>query len=248
MRTLNKTILTGAISLATLGLFGNLEKSYGQATKQDSLNNEIDSLKALMSEISANCVYLENPAKKFLPVYYPERINSENLCINTNEKKYYVAKKNEEEGIKDIHKINNEINNEIYEEAWLYLPEKQEWYEIGINSDRISVQPSDIRIRRILEENKDISKIIFYHNHPSKEDIDFPSIQDLFKSVYYDRILPDYKITNKIIAQQDVIEYSLNSRGKEKLLEKHIWWWACASQKELDGLYKHLKIKCTKIE
>ena len=42
MKTLNKTILTSVISLASLGFFGNLEKSYGQDT--DSLKIKIDTL------------------------------------------------------------------------------------------------------------------------------------------------------------------------------------------------------------
>ena len=237
----NKTKLALALGLAGI-LYGNLN---AQNTKQDSCNNKIDSLKTLMSAMNSNCVYLENPAEKFLPEYYSEKVYSENLCINTNEKKYYAAKKNEEEGIKDIHKINNEKN--AYEEAWIYLPEKEEWYEIGINSDAISVQPFYFRIKNILEENKDISKIVFYHNHPGNEDIDFPSISDIHQSMKYNKILPDYKITNKIIAKQDVIEYSLNSAGKEKFAEKNILTWMYTSSEEREKLYEDLTIKCAKI-
>ena len=242
----NKTKLALALGLAGI-LCGNLN---AQNTKQDSLNNKIDSLKTLMSAINTNGVYLENPARKFFPEDYSEKVYSENLCINTNEKKYYVVKKNEEEGIKDIYKINKKG---VYEEAWLYLPEKQEWHEIGINSDESSVEILDIRIENILKENKDIKEIIFYHNHPGNSypglpsKIDFPSITDLFKSVYYNKILPDYKITNKIIAKENVIEFSLNPKGEEKLLEKDILWWKCLSS-EREKLYKDLEIKCIKIE
>ena len=91
MKIKNKTKLAFALGLVGI-LHGNLN---AQNTKQDSLNNKIDSLKTLMSAINSNCVYLENPAKKFLPAYHSEKVYSENLCINTDEKKYYVTKKNE---------------------------------------------------------------------------------------------------------------------------------------------------------
>ena len=52
-----------ALTLGLAGiLYGNLN---AQNSRQDSLNNKIDSLKALMSAINSNCVYLENPAEKF---------------------------------------------------------------------------------------------------------------------------------------------------------------------------------------
>jgi len=49
---------------------------------------------------------------------------------------------------------------------------------------------------------------------------------------------------NKIIAKNDVIEYSLNSKGKEKLSEKDSLGWWNSTLEELNEIHNNLEIKC----
>ena len=226
MKTLNKIILT---SLIGLGSFGKVD---GQDTNLDSLFDEN------IEEMNN----LENSFDKYEeiipPKYFSERVYSENLCINLNEKICYVTKKNEKEGIKDLIKI----CNGDYEESWLYLPEKQIWYEIGINSDSNSVKPFLPRIEKALEENKDVKELIFYHNHPS-EGFDQPSINDILMLMHHNCIFQNYKIAGKIITKDEITEYSLNSKGKEK--SSGGWWEYSYFSGRYDDLSEYLNIKCT---
>ena len=200
MKTLNKIILTSLIGAGSLGIFG---KGYGQNKSLDSLLKQIDfCLKVQDSdELERSAKDISNRMKAIFPEYSSEKIYSENLCINLNDAIFQVTKKNEEQGIKDLMKI----CNEGYEEAWLYLPEKQIWYETGIYSDSNSVKPCELRTKKALEENKDASELIFYHNHPG-EGFDRPSIRDMLLSIYHYRIFPEHTLTNKVITKDNIIE------------------------------------------
>ena len=244
MKTLNKILLTGLIGA---GSFRLVEKGYGQDKHLDSVINECnvqteeiaDSIKTndcfVNEQLKTEVNYLID-SKRYDRIFFSEKIYSENLCINLNEEVYHVVKKNETDGIRDIIKINNGC-----EEAWLYLPEKQTWYEIGIFSDSTSVRPFTPRIKEILKENPDVTKLIFYHNHPGGYDL--PSQNDLMMSVYIrSRFFKDYKIFNKIIAKDgEVIEYSLNNKGKR--LSKNEFSFIF-----LDDVSKYFDINCTSID
>ena len=250
MKTLNKIILTSLIGAGSLGIF---EKGYGQNTNLDNLlkqmNAQIKKRESIFNESDGQFNDILNQMKAHSPEYFSEKVYSENLCINLNEKIYHVTKKNEEEGVNDLIKI----CNKDYEEAWLYLPEKQKWYEIGIHSDSVSVKPFMLRIEEALEENKDVKKLIFYHNHPGEVSGDpRPSILDFNVLNDQSRIFSDYKIVSKIITKSNIVEFYLNSKGKEKLLEDQDWifkgvfitmeYWG---DKGYDKLSEYFDIKCT---
>jgi len=128
-----------------------------------------------------------------LAIYTPDIINitkdlsrkriewtTENLRLNNNDIVALVTNKSEEEGQKDIENI---INTSPYEESWLFLPEVDKWYEIGIkrfaeidNEKGIMVgQDSDSDyVMRILNDYKGKAEINIlrpniYHNHPKPE-------------------------------------------------------------------------------
>ncbi len=145
--------------------------------------------------------------------YLSKKLYSDTLKINLDDKMHYVTKKDEKSGVEDIRKINNG-----YEEAWLYLPEKQIWYETGIYSDSNSTHPFILRIGDALKENQDIKELIFYHNHPG-EGYNKPSTNDLQYLLMQNFYYSGYKITGKIVADRGIVEYSLNSKGRE-VLEK----------------------------
>jgi len=149
-------------------------------------------------------------------------IESPNLLLNRDDQIYFVTNKNEEQGINDIKKI---INNSNYEEAWVYLPEKQKWFEVGFDSYTLSkkfamVSSNKNDINKILEKNKDIKELIFYHNHPSfpddsQETEKFPPFFDIRIMVDYTLSFPDYKIKNKICSKYGITEYSLTEKAKK---------------------------------
>ncbi len=210
MNSLNKIILTGLSVLSLNNLLGqntNLDSFLEQPNIQ--LNHN-DSLLNMQSRDMSNFL---NQMKMFSSKYSPQRIYSENLLINLNDGICYLTNKNEEQGIEDIRKINNGC-----EEAWLYLPKKQTWYEIGIFSDSNSVKPLKPLIKKILKENPDAKELIFYHNHPG-EGYNRPSTHDLELFIEQNFDYLEYKITGKIVADRGIVEYSLNS-NKEKLLKQ----------------------------
>lgn len=215
MKTFNKLFLK--LGLVGMVFAGELN-AYAQTNKElDSLFNEfyksskrIDSLVKILSE------RIDKLNKELQPNklnYYSKKIYSDILRINLDEKIFYVTKKDENSGLGDIKEINNG-----YEEAWLYLPEKQIWYEYGIYSDSHSTKPFSPRIEGALKENPDVRELIFYHNHPGKN-YDWPSIGDQWTLIKQNFDFHKYKITGKILTQEGVVEYALNSKGKE-LLEK----------------------------
>lgn len=173
------------------------------------------------------------------------RVYSENLCINLKDKIYHITKKSEEEGIKDLIKI----CNENYEEAWLYFPEKQIWYEIGIFSTPNSVKPFMPRIKKALEENPDAKELIFYHNHPG-EGFDLPSAGDMLGLMSNNLFFQEYKIVSKIITKEGLVEYSLNSKGKEKSLENLNLleeYWEYQKPEKYNELSRYFNINCIDI-
>lgn len=225
---LNKIFLTSMIALGGSGIFGNAngqDKNLENILKEikiyremcDSLQNNISHFKTLFLNYSK---LIENRTKKIHNS--AKRVYSDSLCINPNDKIYYVTKKNEKRGINDLIKI----CNDGLEETWLYLPEKQIWYEIGIFADSISVQPFKFRVEKVLEENKDVKKLIFYHNHPT-EGYERPSDMDLYEFFFKNLHFPNHNLVGKIVGngvgeKNYLIKYSLNCKGKKLLNDKDI--------------------------
>ncbi len=165
--------------------------------------------------IGISLVEKENPletAKRIYANFIPKKeMPSDALQLNTNDFMYYVTNKNEEKGINDIKKI---INNSNYEEEWLYLPEKQIWYEIGINSDSNSVKHSSSHIDKILEENKEVKELIFYHNHPGEgPSLKSPSMKDIKSMTSTSLYFSDYKVKEKICSKKGITEYFLTEEA-----------------------------------
>ncbi len=145
-------------------------------------------------------------------------LQSPNVLLNRDDGVSFVMNKNEEQGIEDIKKI---INNSDYEESWLYLPEKQKWCEVGIESDSDFVVMSLPRIYKTLEENKNVKELIFYHNHPLNSSKN-PSFTDLTALIKLTKIFPDYKIKEKICSEYGITEYSLTEKAIKEFKLKEI--------------------------
>lgn len=248
---INKLTLAGLITAGSFGIFGNAngQSLEGQISAPDSAHNKIKKeqkeikkeINRLLEEWFKSSEESTDLVKISSLELLPENFYSEALFINLNEKRSYFTKKNEEDGIKDIIKINKD-----YEEAWLYLPEKQVWYEIGIFSNSYSVKPYFPRIEEALKENKDIKELVFYHNHLG-EGFDRPSMGDLVALVNQNRIFPKYKIISKVITKDDITEYCLNSKTKEEALKKINFWGYRWSLEKYDELSKYFDIKCANI-
>ncbi len=109
--------------------------------------------------------------------YTKKTIEFNKLILNRNDLIAYFVNKNEEMGIRDALRI---AESSAYEEMWIYLPEKNRWYETGVQSkisktkDKAvisSVRQDKRQLEEILSLNQDIKKINFYHIHPSRENL-----------------------------------------------------------------------------
>lgn len=233
MNLLNKILLTGMIGIASCGIIkktdinGKMQdtefsKEFEKTKREsDSLFNDLDkTLKRIDSLSKTTEKRLEHLDKEFRdylknnPEPHSKMIYSDNLKINRIDSIYYFTNNTEKKGIEEIRKI-----NDGYEEAWLYLPEKQIWYEIGIKGDSTSTLLCSQTVKKILNENPTIKELIFYHNHPRKGEYNQPSNNDMFSSLYANLNHLNHKVTGKIITKEGIVEYSLNDKGKE-ILEK----------------------------
>lgn len=115
----------------------------------------------------------------FLYTIWPNQkkeIFSKNLQLNDNDKICFVVDKNEKSGIEDMKCI---IDSSAYEEIWIYLPEIERWYELGVNRslyENNGVYKSGSRfdewfLKKVFEKNRGIEEVVFYHNHPTDENI-----------------------------------------------------------------------------
>ena len=147
---------------------------------------------------------------------YPLNSSREYLKLNLDDSKHYVVEKSEKEGLKDIRE--NIISKTLYEESWVYFPEKEKWYEVGINS--VSdlekgcsfVEMDSIGLDNVLKIEKDAKEIILYHNHPSVDPLGIPSRFD-FTMMYHitneiNEKYPDMKVRCKICSKMGTTEFS----------------------------------------
>ncbi len=95
----------------------------------------------------------------------------ESLETNLLNNARFIVHKNEKEGIKDMVEL---LNHAIYEECWIYLPEKELWVEIGKNEKvKYDIEKNifESGFEQYLEyldylfvTNK---KLVYYHIHPN---------------------------------------------------------------------------------
>ena len=128
--------------------------------------------------VMASAVYFgtisAGPEEKELPIRKIKYVNS--LIVNRNKAIRTVALKNEFDGINDIKKL---IKSSGYEEAWVYLPDKEEWIETGIdeevnNGQTMIMSDADYEISLSRSNNR----IYVYHFHPTDEAIEKESKQE----------------------------------------------------------------------
>ena len=169
-------------------------------------------------------VYLLPSIEKKTPVNSPSNrrlqrteMQSDNLLLNRDNQIYFATNKNEEQGINNIKRI---IDNSKYEELWLYLPEKQKWYEIGINSyideEGSKVENTKNDIKKILEKEK-IKELIFYHNHNY---FPHPSTNDIASMMQNTLYFSNYKIKEKICSKYGITEYFLTEKAIKEFKSK----------------------------
>ena len=170
----------------------------------------------------------DNPIKRHNFSHQKTEIYSPNLLLNRDDQIYFVTNKNEEQGIKDIRKI---INNSKYEEAWIYLPERQKWYETGIeakHSLKWSYVTEDMVLKKIiLGKEKKIKEIVFYHYHPSFYDSkscnycsSYPSTPDLNALIINTKTFNNYNVKGKVCSKAGIVKYSLTEKAIKEFQTK----------------------------
>ncbi|MFA6088515.1 MAG: hypothetical protein WC755_01500 [Candidatus Woesearchaeota archaeon] len=129
-----------------------------------------------------------------------KEIEKETKILQLNDKDYVmqITHKTEEEGVKDIRQLNKKTP---FEELWLFLPEKNIWYEVGVRR-QVNIGSSGINdpgyyiYEGIIRKNPDVTKCVFYHNHPS-----------------YLNIVNNFSI-DKILSDKNTPEEKINSLRK----------------------------------
>lgn len=142
------------------------------------------------------------------------------LQVNHDDNRRLVSYKSENEGIRDIHGM---LTNSNQEEAWIYSHRK--WIEVGKNTDgtaddlELSLALDNQCIEKILKGDK---QAILYHTHPDHPSF-LGSIQTAFPSP------EDYLVlvktsqhsgspqTHKIVHSFGVTEYSITEYGINNL-------------------------------
>ncbi|MBA7689097.1 hypothetical protein ES703_97592 [subsurface metagenome] len=74
---------------------------------------------------------------------------SNELVVNTSNKHKTIIKKNEKQGILDLEKL---VQSSPYEEAWVYLPKKQEWIEVGVSESNVIKGDNKLSFKRYFKK------------------------------------------------------------------------------------------------
>jgi hypothetical protein len=97
---------------------------------------------------------------------------SSHIVVNTENVERKINHLSENDGIYDISKL---VRESSYEEAWIFIPKKDLWIEIGYNetgwiedslSRSNSVQTDTSYIQKLMKEN---DELVMYHFHPIKD-------------------------------------------------------------------------------
>ena len=143
----------------------------------------------------------------------PKYHYASSLKVNTDISKRYLVKKTETEGVEDLRKL---VSASTLEDAWLFLPEKSLWVEVGID-ERIEV--SDIIKFGCRLDRESVDKytlengnVIFYHFHPE--------LKEIIKSLYaestkgkFGKELLDTKMRNLSFIYKDLVHSALPARN-----------------------------------
>ena len=113
-----------------------------------------------------NCSSLEGEP---VPVFSPRELKEvPNLVVNTSNDFRTYAQKSEEAGTQDLRDL---VSSSKLEEAWIFVPRTQTWYEVGRN-EQLSIDRTGINGYAYIEiagiENLiDVEKeLVVYHIHP----------------------------------------------------------------------------------
>ncbi|MBI2102224.1 hypothetical protein HYT55_00150 [Candidatus Woesearchaeota archaeon] len=102
----------------------------------------------------------------FLRELYPQSKEAQRLTVNSDEKQFFRVRHSEKEGISEISHL---VATEEFEEAWIYIPKEDEWWEIGQASWKDSVGVYTALNYSLLELLAGVSdEVIHYHIHPEK--------------------------------------------------------------------------------
>jgi len=154
---------------------------------------------------------------KTRPVQY-----SNELVVNTSNKYQTITKKDEKQGILDL----NNLVHDSHEEAWVYLPKKQEWVEVGVSESNSKASISQRELDTLLQNNDEITP---YHTHPfewspSSESLPSPADIEVMintsKDFYNNH--PNGKYTEKIGSAYGITEYKLTKEGIDYIKEKNL--------------------------
>ncbi|MBI2102338.1 hypothetical protein HYT55_00730 [Candidatus Woesearchaeota archaeon] len=95
-----------------------------------------------------------------------------------------IVHKSETEALPDLRKLVREAK---VEEAWVYLPEREEWHDIGLETTITDHSASlNLDLEKIEQLATDYSILHFYHIHPEPLDARVvPSADDIGSAIYF---------------------------------------------------------------
>lgn len=163
------------------------------------------------------------------------------LVVNTDNSYRTVAEKSEEEGVRDIRRLAETSN---LEEAWVFLPDKSKWIEVGrgekawtkrgMHSSRCCIYPWELE--KIFSENE---RVVIYHPHPEIDttcmlmsnigymiyilDNTMPATDDIIRGIEASVLLhkkqPKGTFSFKICSEYGVTEFRLTEKGMKEFSE-----------------------------
>lgn len=135
--------------------------------------------------------------------------NVETLSANSSNIYRQVINKDEKEGLKDLERI---AKTGRKEEAFLFIPSKSQWIEIGFNETLTGC----VNYRKDLTQKaRENGRIIFYHVHPrsnqGKDDINsiFPSEQDFISLRNANKVIEELKIEGAVVSSYGVARFRI---------------------------------------
>ncbi len=162
----------------------------------------------------------------------------DHLVMNNQKGLVTYVKKSEEDGLRDLHRL---VKESPLEDAWVYIPEDKEWWEVGRYSwEEKSFSKASLNGTLVEILAGTSTEAIKYHIHPEKgirslfskisgdNDWDvfltltsLPSSFDLYASLAISCSVreqaPGKKIRFKIAAPQGIIEYTPRQEAVDRI-------------------------------
>jgi len=110
----------------------------------------------------------------------------DDLVVNNSNSYRTVIKESEEEGIQEILRL---VKSSPLEEAWIYLPKKSEWIEIGKNAKKEEKNGEQYRTKAELDGEclkslmRHQDSLVVYHFHPEVSKV----LDDKIRKGYLER-------------------------------------------------------------